>query len=122
MKAALVLLLAFGIQISGLVANNIGEVVNTNSTITLTSLAPTVPMEATFGDIAEFSSPLDLNPVVPIEAWFCDNVELVEEMEANSLSPVLPLQADFDDGLNIQINDASFAPMVPTTAEFSDTL
>ena len=97
MKIILTLVIAFGIQISGLIANNIGEVVNTNSPITLTSLAPTVPMEANFVEMTEFDFSMNLIPAIPMEAEFDNGIEV--ELAANSFSPVVPLVADYTDKL-----------------------
>ena len=119
MKAVLILAFAFGIQISGLVANNIGEVVSPNSTITLISLAPTVPMEAAFAEQTEFDFTMNLIPDVPMEAEFDNGIEV--ELAANSFAPILPLQADFDD--DVLLTDAgSFSPAVPLVADIRDTL
>ena len=101
MKTILTLVIAFGIQISGLVANNIGEVVNTNSTITLTSLAPTVPLEATFGETTEFDFSINLIPDVPSEAEFDNGIEV--ELAADSFSPVTPAVADFEEVVDLTL-------------------
>jgi len=124
MKAILILALAFGIQFSGLVASNIGEAVTPNKPSVLACpecpvLSPTVPMEATFGEVADFNSPLNLNPIVPDEASFDNDIEV--ELAANSFAPSLPLQADFDDVV-LPIDAGRFSPVVPLVANFNDTL
>jgi len=100
MKTTLILALAFGIQLSTLVASNIGNdgiPPETNEFLCpeCPMLAPTVPMEAPFEEIGEFIVPKDLSPVVPTEAPFVENVEF--ELAAPSFAPVVPLQADFHD-------------------------
>mgnify|MGYP006971747507 CR=1 FL=1 len=120
MKIILTLVIAFGIQISGLIANNIGEVVNTNSPITLTSLAPTVPMEANFVEMTEFDFTMNLIPDVPTEAEFDNSIEV--ELLVNSFAPVLPMQADFDNGIEVELAANSFSPVVPLVADYTDKL
>ncbi|MBC8314814.1 MAG: hypothetical protein H8E51_04870 [Bacteroidetes bacterium] len=102
-KAILIIAAVFGIQISTLVANNVVDKEIPTRSNSLSSpkcqvLIPEIPMEATFGEIVDFESPMNLNPVVPIEASFCDDFSL-------------PTQ-----------NDSRFAPEVPSTADFDDKL
>ncbi|NQV02205.1 MAG: hypothetical protein HQ542_06145 [Bacteroidia bacterium] len=125
MKAILIIALAFGIQISTLIASNMGDVVTPTEPSSLFCpecpiLAPTVPMEAPFSETAEFDSPMDLAPAIPMEATFDNDFEV--ELAANSFAPDLPLQADFDDVVSPIELDIGFAPVVPITADFSDTL
>ncbi len=103
MKTVLIIVAVFCIQISTLMASNGSDVVISSEPTTSTyfhcpkcpALIPEIPMEATFGEITEFNSPLNLVPVIPMEASFCDNVKMTD----NSLSPTVPLQADFSDKL-----------------------
>ena len=98
MKAILVIIAVFGIQISTVVASTTGdEVISSipNSPLCpkCSVLIPVIPMEAPFGEIIEFDCPMNLNPVVPDEATFDDNIEV--ELADNSLAPVVPETADF---------------------------
>ncbi len=72
--------------------NTSAPVANTINTVTLTSLAPTVPAEADFEDavaIVDFSV---LVPVTPVEAQFEDmTYEMVSSL---NLAPVTPATAD----------------------------
>ena len=126
MKPILILFIAFGIQISTLFANNIGEVI---TPIIPTSffcpecpiLSPKVPLEAPFSELTELYTILDLMPLVPMVAPFEGDLEV--RLVANTFAPVFPLRADFDDNLiNLVDDDSSLAPVPPLTAEFSDTL
>lgn len=123
MKTILIIVAIFGIQFSTLVANNIGDVVTPSELNSLVCpkcpvLIPEIPMEATFGEVVEFESSMNLNPVVPDEASFCDNIET--ELADNSFAPITPMQADFDDNVALSDNDNNFAPVVPSTADFND--
>jgi len=126
MKAILIIVAAFGIQISTLVASNIGDKViptepNNNFCPECPILSPKVPLEAPFVEMTEFDFTLDLSPVVPMEATFDNDIEV--ELTANSLAPVFPSQADFDDDVVFPINqDSNFAPVVPSAANFTDKL
>ena len=68
-------------------------------TITITSLAPVTPPEATFEDATETNDFLfdfsDFSPVVPMEADFSDN-EPERINDYKLLAPVTPAEADFD--------------------------
>jgi hypothetical protein len=87
-------------------------VANATTTITLTSLAPTVPMEATFEGPFIITDLAYLAPATPTEAQFEDiSYELVAAL---NLAPVAPAAADFEDGIDI----GSLAPVVPAEADF----
>ena len=98
MKAILVIIAVFGIQISTVVASNIGNEVisttpNSHRCPTCLTLIPVIPLEAPFGEFVEFDSPMNLNPMVPDEATFDNDFEV--ELADNSLAPVVPETADF---------------------------
>ena len=102
MKAILIIIAIVGIQISPLVASNIGDEVIPTAPITFFCpecplLFPKVPLEAPFWETIELESPMDLTPEVPMEATFDDVVDTDTELKTNDLAPVLPAQADFDD-------------------------
>jgi len=128
MKAILIIIAALGIQISTLIANNIGDVVTPTTTNEFVCpecpiLIPVIPLEAFFGEMIEFDLTLDLNPVVPMEATFDDGTDFGAERITNDLAPVFPSQADFDeDEIELIIIDSSNAPVVPSTADFNDSL
>jgi len=61
---------------------------------------------------------MNLIPDVPLQAEFDNGIEV--ELAANSFASVLLLQADFDD--DVLLTDAgSFSPAVPLVVDFSDT-
>jgi len=126
MKAILIIIAIFGIQVSTVVASNIGnEVIPTEPNNLFCPecpvLLPEVPMEAPFSEVIEFESSMNLNPVVPMEATFDYNIEV--ELTGKSLAPISPLQADFDDTMTLPIEQGkSLVPVVPMTADFSDSL
>ena len=98
MKAILIIVAVFGIQISTVVANNIGhEAISSTPNIplcpTCAVLIPVIPMEASFGEMVEFDSPMNLNPTVPYEAMFDHDIEV--ELADNGFTPVVPETADF---------------------------
>ncbi len=103
MKAALILVAAFWIQLSTVSASAIGEVVASSDPRNLSCpeclvLAPSVPMEAFFSESLEFASPMNLNPTVPMNADFNEELVLLTE-PGNNLSPVVPSTAEFSDSL-----------------------
>ena len=126
MKAILILILSFGIQISGLFAGNIGKMDSPTSPTELFCpecpiLIPKVPLEAPFNELTEFDITLNLMPLIPLEAPFDEDIEA--ELTASTFAPVLPLQADFDDDeINPVYDDGTLAPVMPVSAEFHDTL
>ena len=98
MKAILIIVAVFGIQISTVVASNIGnEDISSTPNIPIcpkcSALIPVIPMEAPFGEIVEFDSQMKLNPIVPNEATFDNDFEV--ELADNSLAPVVPETAGF---------------------------
>jgi len=101
MKAVLILVAAFGIQLSTLNAGTIGDMVTSSEPGNLFCpecliLTPTVPMEATFNEAIEFASPM--NPTIPMNADFNEDLALLTEQRSN-LSPVVPSTAEFSDSL-----------------------
>ncbi len=124
-KAILTFVIAFGIQLSGLIASNIGDVVTPSEPNSLFCpecpvLSPKVPLEAPFMEFTEFDFTMSLFPVVPMEAEFDNGIEV--ELTANSFSPSLPTQADFDDEVSPNSLNKRFIPIVPATADFRDSL
>lgn len=103
MKTILTLVLVFGIQLSGLMAANSNEVVTPTEPSELFCpecivLSPTVPMEATFAEQTEFDFSMNLIPDIPMEAEF-DEVLTFPIVEDNSFAPVVPSTASFSDAL-----------------------
>lgn len=102
METILTFALAFGIQFSTLMAGNIGDKMNPNQSNRFNCpecvlLAPTVPMQASFGEITDFDATMNLVPDVPLEAEFDKDIEV--ELATNNFAPSIPLQADFFDTL-----------------------
>jgi hypothetical protein len=81
------------------------------------TLAPTMPVEATFEDVAVVSEFSALMPVTPMEADFND-VAAVESMDITNLAPVEPVEADFSDTPDMTIDNSILAPFTPFAADF----
>jgi hypothetical protein len=117
MKATITILIAVVLTLSVNVlfaGNDITSVpaANANAVVTLTSLAPTVPMEATFEDAVVLNDLAYLAPTTPTEAQFEDlSIELISAL---NLAPLTPAAADFED----EIDFNSLAPIVPVEADF----
>ncbi len=116
MKATTIIIAAaLTLSLNVLYASNdniTAPVANTNTTITLTSLAPIVPMEATFEDAIDMTDFASLAPSTPTEAQFEDIS--YESVAALNLPPVTPVIADFEDELDFN----SLAPIIPVEADF----
>ena len=127
MKAILIIIAIFGIQISTVVASNVTDEINSAAPKShfcpeCPLLIPKVPLEAHFWEMLELSYPVDLTPVVPVEATFDDVVDSDCELMTNDLAPVVPLHAEFDDNEIIQVSrDSNLAPLIQVTADFNDT-
>ena len=117
MKAitTIIIAAALALQVNVLFAgNDINSTAasNANNTIALTSLAPTVPMKATFEDAVDMTEFASLAPTTPTEAQFEDiSFEMVSAL---NLAPLTPAVADFED----EIDFNSLAPAVPAEADF----
>ena len=116
MKATTIIIAAaLALQVNVLFAGNdinSTPVANANVTIALTSLAPTVPVEATFEDVVVLNDFAYLALTTPTEAPF-ENLSY-EMVSALNLAPAAPLTADVDEGIDF----SSFAPFVPAHADF----
>ena len=113
--ATIVIAAALALQVNVLFAGNdinSTAVSNANTTITLTSLVPTVPVEATFEDAVTTIDFASLAPLTPTEAQFEDIS--YESVAALNLAPLTPSVADFEDGIDFN----SLAPAVPAEADF----
>jgi hypothetical protein len=116
MKATTIIIAAaLALQVNVLLAGNdinSTSVANANNTITLTSLAPTIPVEATFEDAVTTIDFASLAPTTPAEAQVED---MIYEMASSlNLAPLTPAVADFEDGIDFN----SLAPVVPAQADF----
>lgn len=85
---------------------------NAAMAMNLTSLAPTVPMEATFENAIDMTDFVSLDPTTPAEAQFEDIT--YEMLSAMNLAPLTPARADFEDELDFN----SLAPIVTAEADF----
>ncbi|MDP1621325.1 MAG: hypothetical protein Q8M08_03210 [Bacteroidales bacterium] len=80
------------------------------------SLAPSMPLEATFEDAVTIETN-NLIPVLPAEAEFNDTPS--EMVSFADLAPVTPAVADFDAAVEvIWIDLATLAPRTPAEADF----
>ena len=64
------------------------------------SLAPSVPLEATFEDYVysnDAGAFINLAPVAPVEADFNDSAEVNWVVDFKEFAPVTPAEADFSD-------------------------
>ncbi len=91
---AAVLTLQAGILFAG--NDNIAPVSNENSSISMISLVPATPAEATFEDM-ETGSMAYLVPSTPAEATFDDMPVMVPSV--GDLMPGTPVLADFEDAV-----------------------
>jgi hypothetical protein len=102
MKATTIIIAAvFSLLVSSSFADNnitVAPVAETNATISLVSLAPVTPAEATFEEIATLTDYTVFAPVTPVEADFNDN-DRVQPVETSTLAPATPAEADFSDTL-----------------------
>ncbi|MCX6246160.1 MAG: hypothetical protein NTW10_00365 [Bacteroidetes bacterium] len=100
MKATKVIIAAVLILLgSSLFADNnitLAPVAEANATISLVSLAPATPVEATFEEIATQADYSVFAPVTPVEADFNNN-DLVQPVDFSTLAPTTPSEADFSD-------------------------
>ena len=118
MKATTIIIAAaLTLSINGLFANNDNAsalVANSNFTVTMTSLAPSVPSEATFEDAILLNDVASLMPTVPTEASFDEMT--YETVSALNLAPAAPETADFNDAEVVDFS--SLAPVAPAEADF----
>lgn len=115
MIIAAVLTLQAGILFAG--NDNAPASSNDNSTITLVSIAPTTPAEATFEEVTTINEVAPLVPATPTEATFDDVTS--DLVPAWNLAPVTPGSADFNDAVDATITENGvLAPVTPTEADF----
>jgi len=110
---AAALALQMNVLFAGIEKTSSAPVANATGTITLTSLAPITPKEATFEDAVTMNDYAYLAPTTPTEAQFEDIS--FESVAALNLAPVIPAVADFEDGIDF----SSIAPVVPAEADFN---
>jgi hypothetical protein len=114
---AAVLALQMNILFAGSKSSYETPVTNENSPLSLISLAPITPLEATFDDNATLTVYDVLAPVTPTEATFEDMP--YEMAPAIDLAPVTPAVADFEDAIDtITLDLNAFAPNTPAEADF----
>jgi hypothetical protein len=75
---------------------NLAPVAGANATISLVSLAPVTPVEATFEEIVTLTDYSVFAPAIPLEADFNDN-EMIQPVDYSTLAPATPAEADFSD-------------------------
>ena len=118
MKATTIIIAtALTLSINGLFANNenaSAPVANSNFTVTMTSLAPSVPSEATFEDAEILNDVAYLTPTVPAEASFDEMT--YETVSSMILAPATPETADFNDADTVDFSSLAFS--VPAEADF----
>ncbi len=113
----IILAAALTLSIHGLFANNdkpSAPVANANSTVTMTSLAPSVPSKATFEDAEILNDIANLMPTVPAEASFDEMT--YETVSALNLAPATSETADFNDADGVDFSSLAFT--TPAEADF----
>jgi len=126
MKAKSIIIAAvLSLQVSFLFAGNNETAPTANneiSFVTVSTLAPVTPGEATFEETT-FTNAFDydvtyLAPVTPVEANFSDVVP-EKNIDLTILAPVTPSEADFNDDIENQaLNLSALAPVTPAEADF----
>jgi hypothetical protein len=112
---AAVLTLQAGILFAGN-ENSSAPVTNEAATITMASLSPATPAEATCEEFVAEAGISSLVPVTPSEAAFEDMPgDLASTFD---LAPVTPVTADFEDVVEMTIDISTLAPSTPASAEF----
>ena len=109
---AVILTIQAGIIFAG--NENLAPVSEINSTVSMMSLVPTTPTEATFEDVAVENSFLGLSPITPDVASFEDFS--IEQVSVMDLSPVTPAEADFTDMVSVDLGQLS--PVTPLEPDF----
>jgi hypothetical protein len=126
MKAKSIIIAAvLSLQVSFLFAgNNEPESTanNESSFVTISTLAPVTPGEATFEETtftnAFAYNVTNLAPVTPVEADFSDVVP-EKNIDMTILAPLTPSEADFNDNTDDQASTLSeLAPVTPAEADF----
>jgi len=116
MKATTIIIAAaLTLSVNVLFANNenpSAPAANANTTIALTSLIPSIPMEADFEDAVAMVDFSVLAPVTPVEAQFEDMT--YEMVSALNLAPVTPSTADVDESEDF----SSLVPVIHAEADF----
>ena len=85
------------------------------TSVSMASLAPVTPVEATFEDAVVMFGFAGLAPVTPAEATFEDvPADIIPD-----LAPLTPAAADFEDAADaVTIDLQSLAPVTPAEADF----
>jgi hypothetical protein len=126
MKAKSIIIAAvLSLQVSFLLAGNNeteSSANNESSFVTISTLAPVTPGEATFEETT-FTSAFVYNvtylaPVTPVEADFSDVVP-EKNIDLTILAPITPSEADFSDNIVDQVlNLSALVPVTPAEADF----
>ncbi|MEI6435096.1 MAG: hypothetical protein WCP32_09645 [Bacteroidota bacterium] len=120
MYTKIILAVILSLQIGILFAGNeniTALVAEVNSSTNTTTLVPITPAEATFEDITAEITFFGLSPLTPIVASFEDfSVEMVS---VTDLSPIMPSEADFNDSVHQgSININQLSPVSQYEADF----
>lgn len=106
------------LQAAVLFAGNESTTTSMTTESVLITLAPSVPVVATFED---FEVPaLDIAyfaPAMPLEADFTDVAPETDILVMN-LAPVTPVAADFNDTVEAAVDIRALSPVTPLTADF----
>jgi len=116
MKATTIIIAAaLALSVNVLFADNnttLAPLANANAVVTLTSLSPTLPIEADFEDAVAMVDFSVLAPVTPVVAQFEDMT--YEMVSALNLAPATPSTADVDESEDF----SSLMPVVLAEADF----
>jgi hypothetical protein len=119
MKAIITILAAILILQAGMIlaGNDNISTPAMNESVVIT-LAPSVPMEATFEEIVATIIEVDaISPDIPIVADFYD-IAPEAGFTLMNLAPLTPAVADFDDSIDLTIETSAIAPVIPAFADF----
>ncbi len=106
MKLIIIFIALFGIQIT----NSFGEVIDVRNSVIVSEGTTCLGCPS-------------LAPVVPLFATFEDQKELQGLMVQTQLTPEIPMEADFEDvAPEISTDTIELSPLVPMKADFSTTL
>ena len=97
--------------------NTITPVSNENTSITMISISPSTPVEATFEEVVEINEIANFAPIMPSEASFEDMPS--EMISIVDLAPATPSTADFEETIDLIPSDImALIPVTPVEAVF----
>ena len=119
MKATITIIAAVLTLNTGILwAGNESSSVSIANESAMISLAPVTPAEATFEDVNVTTIDVAaIAPTMPLDAEFTDVAPDIS-IDLTNLAPFAPAVADFNDAVDVNINISALAPITPATADF----